>query len=398
MNPANIKLYNQIFNALEQMERQLPSFPSTFLDSLIAHYDPYIPDKPCQDWVDWMVKANNGLFHQYTNEASLQWLRPFHELLAQLVINYDALREQQHPLMATSIFMRDCRLLRHYDFHPFPLIKKYIRSALNIPIYKTIYYKDDPVFETFFSSNPDDKPSEGEDLTLGSPQLKDHCAYMNDPYFKLIVSHYTQDKTSHTKFAGISIAKGGLFNVLHIILDKAAHIRFLGGIAPSLKTESAYSHGPIFMVVNHLNQTPNADLFSLPLAHIIFIIPEQEMRATLKQLLLCASRYGLISIEEIHHVLENQILTYQEYWHRHCPINITVELLSEPQIITSPCNTESTARTNSELLTGSPLSFPSRVPSFGKHPFFSSTNSRLGTNNPKEAGNTEELTPRTPTT
>jgi hypothetical protein len=352
---TSTKLFKTILEAIDLLKENFPNLPFAYLDELMSRYN----ENPANDWINWIITSNNNLFQQYQNEDTLQWLRPFHETLAQLLLDYDieVKKQSQHPLITSSIFMRDCHLIKHYGFHSFPLIRKHIKCIENMPMYKSRYYNNDQVFNESFSMQGGIQ----EEDTPRSPVLAPHLGYLKDAFFQSIVGYYSGSNMSHIKFSGISIEKGGIFNVLHIILDQGAHIRFLGGLAPSLNTESAYSHGPIFMVASNIQQMGNMEVFNIPIADLLFIIPDREMHGRLTQLLNRAAVIGLITAEEINYLLMNQILTYQDYYERHCAMSIVVNSESEP--------TESEdTRAMSELIEGSP--FSSRAPSFCKQALF----------------------------
>lgn len=365
MTSTSVTLFKKLFEAVEHFEHQFPSHSFSFVDTLIDCFN----INQNTDWINWIINTNNDLFRCFINDDSLIWLEPFHNLLAQLLIEYDTSVNTHHTLMPTSIFMRDCHLFRQYGFHPLPLIRKHISSTENMPMYKTCYYMHDPVFNDTFS-NP--KTAQGGS-PLQPPLLAEHSAYMKDPYFQSIVAYHGTVQANNAKFAGISIAKGGIFNVLHIIIDQEAHVRFFGGLTPSLNTESAYTHGPIFMVSSQLHQTLNTEVFKIKMPDLIFLIPTPEMRDLLRLLLYRASTYRLIPEAEIDSLLENQIITYKEYCERHCQIQ-NVETRTTLEM--TPHDSDS-ARTISELLEESPLLCSVQPSASGRHLFFPSINDKI---------------------
>lgn len=104
------------------------------------------------------------------------------------------------------------------------------------------------------------------------------------------------------------------------------------------------------MVSSHLQQTLNLEVFKIKMSDLLFILPNSEMRDFLNDLLQRARSYNLISREEIDRIINNQILTYEEYCERHCNIHTAVEASTEPGMY----NSESSRM--SELMEESPLS------------------------------------------
>lgn len=371
MKQFSVTFFNKLFQTIERFRQQFPDTPYSFIDDLMKRFEINSND----DWIYWIINTNNNLASKHLNEESFVWLQPFHNLLAQSLIEYDAAVNRQHKLMSDSIFMRDAYLLKQYHFQSYPLIRKYIKSAENLPMHKAYYYKDDSVFRDIFSSSVQ---VEHEGNPLHSPTLDNHSTYLNDDYFALIVTYHRKANTDHIKFAGITHEKGGIYTVLQIIIDQVARIRFLGGITPSLSNESAYTHGPIFMITSHLHQTMNREVFEINLSSLTFIVPNVEMQEQLKQLLYKASSYGLINAGEINTFVNNQILTYEQYWNRHCPQHRLIDVDAESN--SSPPQSGSSGAI-SELLASSPLAFSMRTPVYGKHAFFPTAKDRSENNN-----------------
>lgn len=184
-------------------------------------------------------------------------------------------------------------------------------------LYKTIYYKNDSAFEAYcalFSDGIDPKPR----ISPIPPRVLQSSTYQKDPDFQSIIKYYSRSSMQDFKFAGIAEEKGGLFNLFQIVLDKSAFIRFLGGLSSSLNTESAYTHGPIFMMTSYLCHSMNTNVYNIPLSHLLFILPTPEMRERFRCLLAKAIDDGLITAEETTIILEKQIFTYTEFVERHC--------------------------------------------------------------------------------
>lgn len=367
MKQFSVTFFSKLFQTIERFRHQFPGTPCAFIDDLVNRFE----INPNDDWVNWIINTNNNLTSNHLNEESFVWLQAFHNLLAQSLIEYDAAVNRQHKSTSESIFMRDAYLLKQYHFQSYPLIRKYIKSTENLPMYKAYYYRNDSVFEDIFSSSVQ---VEQEGNPLNSPTLDDHSAYINDYYFASIVTYYRRASTKNIKFAGITYEKGGIYTVLQIIIDQIARIRFFGGITPSLSNESAYTHGPIFMITSHLHQTMNREVFEINLSNLTFIIPNVEIQEQLKQLLYKASSYELINAGEINTLVNNQILTYEQYWKRHCQQHSLIDVDTEsnnspPQSVGS--------RAISELMENSPLAFSMRTPVHGKQAFFPTAKDRF---------------------
>ncbi|WP_058533923.1 hypothetical protein [Legionella saoudiensis] len=306
MNPSSITLFKKIFNAVETF--QIKEFRDFFLDNLMDQFNINVNT----DWIQWLIDTNNYLPTHFTDVLpNIEGIRLFHEVLAELLAGYDeeVNSNTNKELYKSSLYRRDILLLRQYNFQSFPLIKKNINSEENLPMCKNSYYRDDTLFEQVFSSPEALTPVDNID----SPCLSNHLKYLEDPYFIEIINYFKTHSSSKIKFAGISATKGGIFNVLHIILDQKAQVRFLGGITPSLQDTSAYKHGPIFMTASNWDKPTTTHVYDINISNLQFIIPNLQVKKELHQLLINAEAKGLISREEIHRLLDNQIVTYQEY-------------------------------------------------------------------------------------
>lgn len=371
MKQFSVTFFSKLFHTIERFRHQFPGTPYAFIDDLVNRFE----INPNDDWINWIINTNNNLASNHLNEESFVWLQAFHNLLAQSLIEYDAAVNKQHKSTFDSIFMRDSYLLKQYHFQSYPLIRKYIKSTENLPMYKAYYYRNDSVFEDVFSSSVQ---VEHEGNPLNSPTLDDHSVYLNDYYFASIVAYHRRANTNNIKFAGITYEKGGVYTLLQIILDQVARVRFFGGITPSLSNESAYTHGPIFMVTSHLHQTMNREVFEVNLSSLTFIVPNVEMQEQLKQLLYKASSYELINAEEINTIVNNQILTYEQYWKRHCPQHRLID--GDTESTNSPLPLGS-SRAISELIENSPLAFSTQTPVHGKQAFFPAAKDKVENNN-----------------
>ncbi|MFJ1269239.1 hypothetical protein ACD661_11795 [Legionella lytica] len=306
MNRSSITLFKKIFYAVETF--QTKEFRDFFVDNLMDQFNVNLNT----DWIQWLIDTNNYLSRHYTDGLpDIEGVRSFHEVLAELLAGYD---EEVNPdsdqeLYKSSLYRRDILLLRQYNFQSFPLIKKQINPEENLPMCKNSYYRCDFLFEQIFSPREVLTPVDNID----SPCMSNHLKYLEDPHFIEIINYFKTHPGNKVKFAGISATKGGIFNVLHIILDQKAQIRFLGGITPSLQDTSAYKHGPIFMTTSNWDKLTPTHVYDINISNLQFIIPNLQVKEELHQLLINAEAKGLISKEEVHRLLDNQIVTYQEY-------------------------------------------------------------------------------------
>lgn len=323
----SIELYRRIFSAIEKFESEHPLCTRTFLNDLMEQFKFCLNAKK-NNWLIWAIDINNTLFNYYINNESLTWIRPFHELLAQIVIDNDCVNDSDLGSLNSSRFMRDCYLNQKHTFYSYPVIIKFIRSTENLPMLKWSYYKQDRLFENSFpvSSALDSLESSRDQR---SPILSAHNTYLKDPDFQTIVSYYMAPAVQSIKFAGISLEKGGLSNVLNIFLDKAAYVRFLGGITPSLNTESAYSHGPIFMIIPPDSYSVTRGVFRIDVDRLIFLFPNNELRDGLARLLLQATQSHLIDVEQMNIFLK-QTCTYKKYAEQYCLGDALIDTMDSP--------------------------------------------------------------------
>lgn len=352
-------------DALTHFEQEYPSF------HLLADLKLLIQTKPELERIKWIININNNLAPDFRNDKSLTLWRSFHNLLADILFTLTP----SDKLDTKSRFIRDCILLKQHHFLSFPLIRKHAMPLENLAMFKIKYYEEDEIFNNLLLI-PEEVSS-----PLSSPTLNT-SDYTRDPNFQLIVDYYSKRK-SNKVFAGISYEKGGISTVLQIIIEQEAQLRFSGSLdrfenTHLGKTESAYSHGPIFMVSEHFHRT-ESELTSIKLDDLIFIVPNLDMRASLLNLMNKANSYGLLTPDDIANVV-SKILSYSEYNAHYCQTAADDETPLERS-----CSDSN--RTTSELLEGSPplsgyVQSPNRVGFFPMPPDALESKSKPKSDNP----------------